>query len=178
MENQSKYDPSRKTVGAIYRDAQIQNTEKSITNGDLTNEMMSSLVCDLNDTITSDPFEGRPFFIIVHEKKDLAMPRMILRRMLTGEKRPYPEDDTMVFSVDPKSNDVRFCWCLPHWSEMDNMLENEALFDPKLIEKIRAWKRIDLHHFGFRKDPMGNWEANPFWEDMPMKEERFQILRA
>jgi hypothetical protein len=178
MENQSKYDPSRKTVGAIYRDAQLHNTEKSVQNGDLTNELMSSLVCDLNDTIASDPYEGRPFFITVHEKKDLAMPKMLLRRIVTSLYRPYPEDDTVVFSVDPKSNDVRFCWCLPHWSEMDNMLANETLFDRTMIEEIRSWKNLDLYAFGFRKDPMGNWEANPFREDSLMRQERIQILRA
>lgn len=177
MKDQSLYDPSRKTVGAIYRDAQINNTEKSVTNGDLTNELMSSLVCDLNDTIRSDPHEGRPFYITVHEKKDLLMPRCILRRMITSEKRPYPEDDTVVFFVNPKSSDVRFCWCLPHWSEMDNMLDNETLFDQKMIEKLRAWKRVDLHHFGFRKDPEGNWEANPFYTDAPMEEPTIQVRK-
>ncbi len=151
MENQSRYDDSRKTVGAIYKEAQEKNTEKFVTNGDLTNELQSSLVSDLNDTIVSNPNDGKPFFITVHEKKDLQMPRMILRRMLTTKYRPYPEDDTVVFWVDPQSNTVRFCWCLPHWSEMENMLNNEWLFDKEMLEQIRAWKRIDLYHFGFHK---------------------------
>jgi len=175
LENQSLYDPTRKTVGAIYRDAQIQNKEKYVTNGDLTNELMSSLVCDLNDTIKSNPFDGRNFYIIVHEKKDLAMPRMILRRMLVSEKRPYPEDDTLVFHVNPKSNEVKFCWCLPHWSNMDNILANHNLFDNELVTQVRAWKNIDLHQFGFKKDSQGNWEANPNWKDKPMKEERVKV---
>ena len=178
MENQSQYDPSRKTVGAIYRDAQINNKEKFVTNGDLTNELMSSFVSDLNDTITSDPFDGRPFYITIHEKKDLAMPHMILRRMLTSLKRPYPEDDTVVFNFDPQTNEVSFCWCLPHWSEMDNMLANEGLFNHEMIQQIKAWKNIDLYHFGFRKDPMGLWEVNPAWEDKHLKEHRIQILRV
>lgn len=169
MENQSKYDPSRKTVGAIYRDAQLNNKEKFVINGDLTNELMSSLVEDLNDTIQTNTHEGRPFYIIVHEKKDLMMPNMILRRMLTVEKRPWPEDDTVVFSVNPASSDVRFCWCLPHSTEMDNMLNSEALFDHKMIAKIKAWKNIDLYHFGFVKDEIGNWIANPNWKDESME---------
>lgn len=170
FENQSLYDPSRKTVGAIYRDAQLANKEQSVTNGDLTNELMSSLVVDLNDTIASNPHEGKPFFITVHEKKDLQMPNMILRRILTSVYRPYPEDDTIVFYVNTKSSQVLFCWCLPHWSEMDNMLANDTLFDPNLIEEIRAWKRLDLHHFGFRKNEIGDWEANPVWVDKPLEE--------
>ncbi len=175
FENQSAYDPTRKTVGAIYRDAQLANTEKSVTNGDLTNELMSSLITDLNETIASDPYQGRNFFITIHEKKDLQMPNMILRRMLTSLYRPYPEDDTIVFSVNPKSCEVLFCWCLPHWSEMDNMLANEGLFEPELIREIRAWKRVDLQEFGFRKDPIGNWEANPFFKDKPLEESQPRV---
>lgn len=170
MENQSRYDPSRKTVGAIYRDAQLNNKEEFVTNGDLTNELMSSLVCDLNDTIQSNPYDGSPFYIIVHEKKDLQMPHMILRRLLTMKKRPYPEDDTVVFWVNPKSAEVRFCWCLPHHTEMDNMLANENLFDKEMIKQIKAWKQVDLYHFGFTKDPIGNWMANPAYKDQKMEQ--------
>lgn len=81
------------------------------------------------------------------------------------KKRPYPEDDTVVFWCDPKSNEVRFCWCLPHWSEMDNMLNNEMLFDKEMIGQIKAWKNVDLYHFGFAKDEIGNWIANPKYQD-------------
>ena len=168
MEHQSKYDPSRKTVGAIYRDAQINNTEKFVTNGDLTNELMSSLVTDLNETIQSNPYDNLPFYVIVHEKKDLQMPNMILRRLLTMKKRPYPEDDTMVFHIEPRSGTVEFCWCLPHWSEMDNMLANHALFEKEMIVQIKAWKNVDLFHFGFVKDEMGNWMANPQFKDQKL----------
>lgn len=169
MENQSKYDPSRKTVGAIYRDAALNNTDEYVTNGDLTNELMSSLVTDLNETIESKPYGDKPFYICVHEKKDLQMPRCILRRMITTLYRPYPEDDTLVFSVNPVSNEILFCWCLPHWSEMDNVLANPNLHDKNYVAEIKAWKNIDLYHFGFVKDENGEWIAALNWKDKPMK---------
>ncbi len=170
MENQSKYDPSRKTVGAIYRDAQMASHDPYVENGDLTREVMSSLVEDLNDTIKSNPFQGKNFYITVHEKKDLQMPRALLRRMLTTVYRPYPEDDTIVFFVDMKINEVFFCWCLPHWSEMDNMIANENLFDPSMIHKLKCWKNNDLSVFGFVKDEMGEkWLYNPNFKDEPMR---------
>lgn len=171
MQNQSHYDPTRKTVGAIYLDAQLNNKEQFVTNGDLTAELQSSLVEDLNETIVdgSKEFEGKPFYITVHESKDLQMPRCIRRRMLKTLYRPYPEDDTLVFYVNPIYNDVRFCWCLPHWSEMLNMLENSTLFDANMIEEIRAWRKFDLHHFGFTKDEMGNWIPNPHWKDKKLE---------
>ena len=165
MDNQSKYDPTRKTVGAMYIDAAANNTDKFVTNGDLTNELMSSLVEDLNETIASNPFDGKEFYITIHEKKDLQMPRALLRRMVTTLYRPWPEDDTIVYRVNPANSDVRFCWCLPHWSEMDNMLNSEDLFDKSMIYEIKCWKNMDMYHFGFTKCPMGNWIPNEHYKD-------------
>lgn len=180
MENQSKYDPSRKTVGAIYREAQINHDGTPITVGDMSRELISSLVSDLNDTIKSNPHQDRPFYITVHESKDLKMPTLIRRRMLTSVYRPYPEDDTVVFWVHPKSCQVKFCWCLPHWSNMDNILNNENLFEKEMVKEIKAWKRLDLHHFGFKKDEIGNWTANEHWTDKDLGEDsnKVQILKG
>lgn len=165
----SRYRPERDTVGAIYRDAQLSYDGTPILVGDMCNELMKGLVEDLNDTIQSDPFEGKSFFITIHEKKDLQMKTTFLRRLIVTRYRPYPEDDTTVFWAHPSSGDVRFCWCLPHWSEMSNMLANSSLFEPALINEIMAWKREDLAYFGFRKNEMGNWEPNPNWEDKKLE---------
>lgn len=175
MENQSQFDPNRKTVGAIYRDAQLSNSEAYVLNGDLTNELMSSLVEDLNDTIHSKPHGERSFFITVYEKKDLQMTKAILRRLYTTLYRPYPEDDTLVFYVDMPSNSVRFCWCLPHHSEMENILANEGFYDKDYVSSIKAWKRLDLYHFGFTKDEIGNPVANPHYRDKEMKSRKPKI---
>jgi len=163
MQNQSLYDPTRKTVGAMYLDAQKNNKDDRVEVGDMSRELMSSLVTDLNETIASNPHEGKEFYITVHESKDLQMPRLIRRRMLTSVYRPYPEDDTVVFWVNPSTNQVKFCWCLPHWSEMDNIIANENFFEKEHVAEVKAWKRIDLYFFGFRKDEMGNWTANEHW---------------
>lgn len=179
MDNQSAYDPTRKTVGAIYRDAQLNNKEDHIEVGDMSRELMSSLVTDLNDTIVSDPHEGQEFYITVHESKDLMMPKLIRRRMLTSVYRPYPEDDTVVFWVNPKTNQVKFCWCLPHWSEMDNIIACSNLFEREHVEEVKAWKREDLFFFGFKKDEMGNWIANENWKgdrDLSFQPNKVQIL--
>lgn len=170
----SHYDPSRETVGAIYRDAQLHNRIEKIEVGDMTNCMMKSMVDDLNEAIeqgTKD-FDNREFYITVHEKKDLQMPSAILRRMIKTLYRPWPEDDTLVFYVNPIPNDVRFCWCLPHSSEMDNMLANEFLYDTDMINQIRAWKQVDLHSFGFVKTFEGNWIPNLNWQDEKLGEQK------
>lgn len=169
MENQSHYDPSRKTVGAIYREAQMSHDGSDIIVGDMTNEMTKSFIEDLNDALKANPFQDKPYFIMFHEKKDLQMKSALLRRVLFFKFRPWPEDDTVVFWTNPKTGEVRFCWCLPHWSEMDNILTNESLFDKELVFQIKAWKRFELEQFGFMKNEWGNWTANPYFQDKPLE---------
>jgi hypothetical protein len=170
MQNQSHFDPSRKTIGAIYNDAAANNTDKFITNGDLTNEIQSSLVEDINETIASKPFGERSYYIGIYEKKDLQMPRAIQRKVQCTLYRPYPEDDSLVFFVDMAVNEVLFCWCLPHWSEMDNILENHYLYEKEYVSQITDWKRNQLENFGFVKVGLGEeWAANPNFRDKKMK---------
>jgi hypothetical protein len=157
--NKSRFG-DRDTVGKIYRDAAINNTEDKVTVGDMTNEILSSLVEDLNDVIESKPYDNRKsYFISVVDKKELTMKRAIARSMQVSVYRPWPEDDTTVFHVNPASNEVHFCWCIPHSTEIHNMIANENLFDPNLIMKLKAWRNVDLYHFGFIKNDKGEWEG-------------------
>ena len=135
MNNQSRFDPTRKTVGAIYRDAQFSG-EKQIITGDMNYELRKSLAEDLNDTIKqgSIDFEGRPFYITVYEKRDLQMKNAFIRRMIKTVYRPYPEDDTLVFKVIPYSSAVYFCWELPHRSNMLNILACADLYPPEQVK--------------------------------------------
>jgi hypothetical protein len=150
MKYQSRFDPTRQTMGAIALEARKNTTP--IECGDMTNEMIKSLVDDLNETIQSNPFEGRPFYISVVEKKDYLLPNAIHRGMVTTMYRPYPENNTIVFHCDPKTNVVKLCWTLPHWSEMDNMLNNQEKRNLKLVSDIYAWKTLNLEYFGFSRD--------------------------
>jgi hypothetical protein len=164
MINQSKYDPSRKTVGAIYRDAQF-NGEKQIITGDMNYELRKSLADDLNDTIKqgSKEFENRQFYITVHEKRDLQMKNAFIRRMIKTKYRPYPEDDTLVFRVIPHTNEIYFCWELPHRSNMLNILNCPDLFPAEQIKLLRRWENMQLEYFGFMKNSEGNWKENPLY---------------
>ena len=177
MSYTSKYDTSRENAGKIYRDLQLDSHDDFVINGDITNELSKSLVDDINDAIiegTKD-FESRPFYLVIHEKKDLMMPRAILRRIIKMEFRPWPEDDLIVFRSLPALGQLKFCWCLPHHTEMDNMLMNENLFDPEMISQIKAWKVLDLYHFGFCKDSEGNWQPNPHYEDKDVQTYRQRV---
>lgn len=172
MDNQSHYDPTRPTVGALYRNLHLAGNNTPIIVGDLSNEMMKGLVEDINDAIASKPFGDMPWYIMVHEKKDLQMKDAFLRRMLHFKFRPYPEDDTTVFFHDPMKFETRFCWALPHWSEMGNIIGSKDLFDKELVNEVLAWKRMDLHPFGFIKNDEGNWIPNPKWKDKPLTQNK------
>lgn len=177
----SHYDPTRDTVGTIYTDAQRNNrVEEKIEVGDMAHELMKSLVDDLNDGIKEGLAEwpGKEFYITIHEKKDLQMPNAFLRRMIKTLYRPWPEDDTVVFRIYP-DGDVRFCWCLDHWTEMENKLAARELFPQDQINIIKAWKAVDLHCFGFVKTFEGNWIPNLDWVDQKLgapKSSSFSLL--
>jgi hypothetical protein len=173
FESQSLIDPSRKTVGAIYRDAQIENKKdlEGATIGDLGKEFLKSFVDDLNEALQSNPFNGKPFYVQVYEKWDYQMEKSLRRMLNKFAFRPYPEAGTTVFWTDPNTHEVRFCWDLPHPAEMHNILANELLYPRELIIQLKAWKRIDLYHFGFHKNILGDWEANPKWKDKVLKQQ-------
>ena len=169
--NISAYDPTRKTVGAIYRDAQFENAhEDCIQIGDMTRELTTSLVDDINDALKSFDIKGKPYYLMIHEKKDLQMKQALARRMLYFGYRPWPEDDTVVFWKNPKTQELRFCWALPHHSEMDLTLANEDQFEPEYIAQIKAWKAFDMASFGFYNDPELKWVPNPTHKDKPIEQ--------
>ena len=161
----SLYDPSRDTVGKIYRDAHINNHEDCIEVGDLSRELTTSLVEDINDAINNFDLKGKNYYLMVHESKDLQMKTAIRRRILYFGYRPWPEDDTIVFWKNPKSQDLRFCWALPHWSEMDNILANPTSYPEDYLHQIKAWKKYDLTPFGFVFDSKEQWVPNRKWVD-------------
>lgn len=165
MEHQSIIDPTRKTVGAIYRDAQI-NGERGLITGDMNYELRKSLTEDLNETIVTGTkeFGERIFYITVYERRDLQMKNAFIRRMIKTKYRPYPEADTLVFKVIPDSNEVYFCWHLPARYEMINMLNSTELrqtsMEQEELAQFRRWERSQLEYYGFAKNEEGNWVEN------------------
>jgi hypothetical protein len=160
MEHQSNLDPGRQTVGAIYREAQI-NGEKGVVIGDVNHEIKKDLVKDINEAIEQGEkeMEGKPFYLAIYEKYDLMLKRGLVRIRKITKYRPYPEQDMMLFHVYPGGT-VYFCWELPHRSQMMNILMNPDLFDPEYVQTIKRWENIQLEYFGFKKDEEGNWIEN------------------
>lgn len=167
----SFFDPSRKTVGAIYRDAQIENAKdlEDAQIGDLNREIMKGLVEDLNEAFKSNPFNERPFYVQIYEKWDYQMGKALRRMVNKSLYRPYPEAGTMVWWTSPREQEVRFCWDLPDRPQMINIINSENIYPSQQVQLLKAWERLDLHPFGFMKDIEGNWKENPSWKDQRIK---------
>lgn len=168
MDNKSIIDPTRKTVGSIYRDAQISG-ERGVIIGDVNHEVKKGLVEDINIAIFqgSKELEGKPFYLAIYEKYDLMLKKGLVRIPKITKYRPYPEQDSMVFHVYPGSNEVYFCWGLPHRSHMLNMLNSSELrpqqWEQEELQLFRHWENLRLEHFGFKKDNDGNWVENTLY---------------
>ena len=164
MDNQSLIDPTRKTAGAIYRDAQI-NGEKGVVIGDVNHEITKDLVKDINEAIEQGTKEmgGKPFYLAIYEKYDLMMKRGLVRIRKITKYRPYPEQDMMAFHIYP-GGDVYFCWELPHRSQMMNILMNPEVYAPERVQMIKRWENLQLEYFGFKKDDEGNWVENELFK--------------
>lgn len=168
MTNQSNFDPTRKTVGSIYRDAQIHG-EKGVIIGDVNHEIKKDLVKDINEAIEEGvkAMDGKPFYLAIYEKYDLMLKRGLVRIRKITKYRPYPEQDSMVFHVYP-GGDVYFCWELPHRTQMMNILMSPDLFDPEYVQMLKRWENIQLEYFGFKKDDEGFWIENDMFRGDPL----------
>jgi hypothetical protein len=154
----------RETIGSIALQAAQLN--QRVEAGDMAREFMPQLVDDINEAIADNPFDGRPFYIIVHEKKDLLLKNVILRRVVRFESRPYPEPATQVYWTNPATGETRFCWSLPHTSEFMEYLTNASRYSKEQIKDIVAYNAFRLDHFGFYKAGE-NEEGTPLF--LPIK---------
>lgn len=163
MDFRSSIDPTRNTVGSIYRDAQI-NGERGVVIGDVNHEIKKDLVKDINEAIEQGQkaMGDKPFYLSIYEKYDLMLKKGLVRIRKITKYRPYPEQDMMCFHIYP-NGDIYFCWELPHRSQMMNILLSPDLFDQSQVEMIRRWENIQLEYFGFTKDNEGNWVENMFY---------------
>ena len=163
MEHKSLIDPTRNTVGSIYRDAQI-NGERGVVIGDVNHEIVKDLVTDINEAIAqgTKEMDGKPFYLAIYEKYDLMLKKGLVRIRKITKYRPYPEQDTMVFHVYP-GGDVYFCWELPHRTQMMNILMSPDLFPPERVQMMKRWENLQLEYFGFKKDENGNWVENELY---------------
>ena len=101
----------------------------------------------------------------------------LLRRMITSDRRPYPEPNTSVFWTNPKTQETRFCWSLPHQSLFIQYLCNPDKYEEEQIRDIKEYLAENMSHFGFKKVeklPDGRFKclADPNFKDRKLKQTR------
>lgn len=163
MDCKSNIDPTRETVGKIYRDAQLGG-ERGVVIGDVNHEIKKDLVNDINEAIAEGVKQmgEKPFYLAIYEKYDLMLKKGLVRIRKITKYRPYPEQDSMVFHVYP-GGAVYFCWELPHRTQMMNILMNPDFYEPEYVQTLKRWENIQLEYFGFKKDYEGNWVENEMY---------------
>ena len=177
MKDQSLFDSSRKTVGAICNDIRQTDT-KSMLIGDVNHEMLKGLVDDINLALNDGrmAFPNENFFVLVTEKWDIQMGNALVRKVAVFKRRPYPEANTTCFKYDAQKKEVRYCWDLPIRHEMWNVKAASAIFDPQVVADIKAWENNEMEHFGLMKVGIGDlWTENPHFQDRPMLEKGPQV---
>lgn len=140
----------RDTVGTTYIKAQ-NNADNLLVVGDINAQMLPDLIDDMNDALQSNPFDDQPFYVNIAEKRDAQMQNAFRRKIVKTLYRPFPEFSTYVLHMEPKTQTVRYCWDLPHHTEMINVFSEPYKYDEKYVQSIREWKRNELDGFGFLK---------------------------
>ena len=151
QKDQSRFDPTRKNVGAIYSDLKAKKsaTPDRIQFGDFNGEILKGWLEDINLALTDNPFSDRPFYVRIVEERDMQMKDAIHRGVTRLLYRPWPEDNTTVFWVDPKTQQIKFCWDLPHHSEIPNIMSHANEYPKEYLRGIIAWKKGLMDFFGF-----------------------------
>lgn len=145
----------RDTVGTIYLKAQ-KTGFKGLLTGDVNSEMVPDFVKDMNRAIYSNPFEGKPFYINITEKRDAQMQNAFRRKIIKTLYRPFPEFSTYALYTKPREERTFYCWDLPHHTEMINVLSEPHKYDRKYVLDIMNWKNNELAGFGFLKVSMSS----------------------
>jgi hypothetical protein len=174
MNNQSLFDPNRKTVGAISNEIRKADT-KSMLIGDVNHEMLKGLVDDINQALDDGrmTFPNQDFYVLVTEKWEIQMKNALVRKVAVFKRRPYPEANTTCFKYDSKKREVLYCWDLPIRHEMWNVQAASEIFDPQVVQDIKAWENNEMEHFGLMKVGIGDlWVENPHFQDRPMIEKK------
>jgi hypothetical protein len=156
----------RDTVGTLSLKA--REVQEKIIVGDLANELIKSLVDDLNELIDSKPYGDDEFYIIVHEKKDAQLTNVIRRRLCHTTKRPFPELNTTVFRHDPKIYKTWHCWTLPSKVGLFQIGIEPGKFDEEMVRDCKAFQAEQNDRFGFfGKYP--EYSPIPDFKDREMK---------
>lgn len=65
------------------------------------------------------------FYVCVQTRRERLLSNVIRNQFYPRQTRPRPEYDLALYSYDPKTEDLRFEWCIPAKDMVEYILQNK-----------------------------------------------------
>lgn len=132
---------SKKTLGQQLVDTHEEH-QKSFRaeSGELVEAFAPSYMTGIWDTIRDHAYLQDKFYIqVVSKHIPMAANRGLHLTFIARLSAPLPEPTQDLWSYNPKINNLKLEWTLPHKLEMKNFLRAPEKYSPKLINDINAY---------------------------------------
>lgn len=136
-----RYDDAMKhsTVGAAAIDLMSKGDQhQSVL--DTTHEMTKGYMDSLIECAKSGEKQygrDKPFYICVQTRRERLLENVIRNQFYARQTRPIPTYDLALYHYTPKTEDLRFVWCIPDKETVADMSSNG--FIPTKEEEQLYW---------------------------------------
>ena len=115
----------RKTVGQISTELLAKGDQKQ---GVI--ETQQEMMKNYNDELIKCALEGKEiygtekiFYICVQTRRERLLSNVIRNMFYTRQTRPRPAYDLALYHFEPKSEQLRFVWCIPDQETVQRMID-------------------------------------------------------
>ena len=117
-----------KTVG----EASVELLEKADQKQpviDTSQEMLKGYIDNLIQCAKKYEKEGwkDPFYICVQTRRERLLVNVVRNQFYARKTRPTPQYDLSVYYYDPKTEELRFEWCIPDKETVEMLILNETI---------------------------------------------------
>lgn len=71
-----------------------------------------------------------PFYICVQTRRERTMVNVVRNQFYARRTRPIPQYDLALYWYDPKTEDLKFVWCIPSKDTVEYMVHHELEIPP------------------------------------------------
>jgi hypothetical protein len=84
-----------------------------------------------------------PFYVCVQTRRERLLSNVIRNQFYPRQTRPIPQYDLSLFWYDPKSEDLKFVWCIPDKETVEFLIQNENILPDdqhQLVQFCKSFK--------------------------------------
>lgn len=158
----------KKTVGAEAVE-RLQNADPHQGIIDTQREADKEYLTEIHKCVDNHNDWTKPWFIVVHHKKEQLLENVIRRYFIGRQSLPTPQWDQTVWRYIPSAGDLEFCWALPDentakWmADNPNMVPNEQHHLYQFVMKMINQQLYDEFAQKFAKDDgYSHVEGSPY----------------